>query len=101
MVDSGLQPDDAVFTRLIMDFGIQKKLDTVYELLKEMQEKGHPPMGKRTNGDHATRIYNKMSHKNLQEDEPERGRAINAHVQHDNEILLKGICRRVHQHNMY
>jgi len=70
-------PDAAVYTCLITGFGTQKKLVTVYELLKEMQEKGHPPDGKTYNAliklmanqkisEHATRIYNKLIQNNIE-----------------------------------
>ncbi|KAM1700520.1 hypothetical protein TB2_030991 [Malus domestica] len=40
MQESGCQLDDVVYTCLIAGFGNQKKMETIYELLKEMKENG-------------------------------------------------------------
>jgi pentatricopeptide repeat protein len=71
MIDYGFHPDAAVYTCLMTGYGNDKRMDKVYELLKEMKEKGCPLDGKTYNalnklmtgqrmpGD-VVRIYKKM-----------------------------------------
>jgi pentatricopeptide repeat protein len=71
MVGFGFHPDAVVYTCLMTGYGNDKRMDKVYELLKEMKEKGCPLDGKTYNalnklmtgqrmpGD-VVRIYKKM-----------------------------------------
>ncbi|KAH6811904.1 Pentatricopeptide repeat superfamily protein [Perilla frutescens var. frutescens] len=77
MLNSGCEPDAAVYTCLMIGFGNQRKMDMVYRLLKEMKERGCPPDGRSYNTlikmmtnqkmpDDAAKIYKKMIQSSIQ-----------------------------------
>lgn len=77
MLKSGCEPDAAVYTCLMIGFGNQRKMNMVYQLLKQMKERGCPPDGRTYNGlikmmtnqklpDDAVKIYKKMIQNSIQ-----------------------------------